>query len=186
MTVKVQSDENGVLSAAVVGAQGTIKDRYATSVTSTRRSTCCSPRRSAGRASRQRPSFSLSPTNGAPAATGTLGMASLTPRAVSRSSSASSSSLKAGTYTYQVSETTALGSGWTCAGATQTATVTVTDTGEGVLVAKVTTPATIENGYSGEVVPTPTPSPSEMGGTTSAGGPLVPNTGDSTGMAVPT
>ena len=92
---------------------------------------------------------------------------------------------KAGTYAYQVSETTALGSGWTCAGATQTATVTVTDTGEGVLVAKVTTPATIENGYSGEVVPTPTPSPSDTGGTASAGGPLVPNTGDSTGTVVP-
>ncbi len=186
VTVKVQSDENGVLSAAVVGAQGTIRDRYATSVTlDTAVDVLLTKTVSGTGFSPASFGFSLSPTNGAPAATGTSGMASFDAAGSKPVFFGIIEFTKAGTYVYQVSETTALGSGWTCAGATQTATVTVTDMGEGVLVAKVTTPATIENGYSGEVVPTPTPSPSETGGTTSAGGPLVPNTGDSTGMAVP-
>ena len=94
---------------------------------------------------------------------------------------------KAGTYTYQVSETTALGSGWTCAGATQTATVTVTDAGQGVLAAKVTTPATIENGFAKEVVPAPTPTPTSPSTSTSSVTvrttttrvSTLPNTGDS-------
>ena len=186
VTVKVQSDENGVLSAAVVGAQGTIKDRYATSVTlDTAVDVLLTKTVSGTGFSPASFGFSLTPTNGAPAATGTSGMASFDTAGSKPVFFGTIEFTKAGTYAYQVSETTALGSGWTCAGATQTATVTVTDTGEGVLVAKVTTPASIENGYSGEVVPTPTPSPSETGGTSSAGGPLVPNTGDSTGTAVP-
>ena len=186
VTVKVQSDENGVLSAAVVGAPGTIKDRYATSVTlDTAVDVLLTKTVSGTGFSPASFGFSLTPTNGAPAATGTSGMASFDTAGSKPVFFGTIEFTKAGTYAYQVSETTALGSGWTCAGATQTATVTVTDTGEGVLVAKVTTPATIENGYSGEVVPTPTPSPSDTGGTASAGGPLVPNTGDSTGTVVP-
>ncbi len=188
VTVKVQSDENGVLSAAVVGAQGTIRDRYATSVTLDTALDALLTKTVSGEGfSPASFEFSITPTDGAPAATGTSGSASFDAAGSKTVGFGTIEFTKAGVYSYQVSETTALESGWTCGGATQTATVTVTDAGQGVLAAKVTTPATIENGFAKEVVPAPTPTPTSPSTSTSSVTvrttttrvSTLPNTGDS-------
>ena len=91
--------------------------------------------------------FSVTPVDGAPAPTEQTGSATFSAAGSQSVSFGTITFTKVGTYTYQVSESTQSGFGWTCDNGTKTATVEVSASADGTLSAKVTSSATIANTY---------------------------------------